>query len=184
MLLEELQVDGPRAAQDLRELAALLHAVVHAGASVSFVLPFSLADAEAFWRRKVLPGVAGRERFLLVARVDEEIVGTVQLIVDTPPNQPHRADVAKLLVHPKVRRQGIARALMNAIEEVARREHRTLLTLDTRTGDSAERLYRSMGYIEVGVIPNYAVGTNGQRRDATTIFYRELTGAGDSSRVR
>ncbi|HEX3744027.1 MAG TPA: GNAT family N-acetyltransferase [Bryobacteraceae bacterium] len=159
---------------DLEQLAGVLHAVVHAGASVSFVLPFSHDDARVFWRDKVLPGARERNRIVLVARDAGEIVGTVQLILDTPPNQPHRAEVVKLLVHPKVRRRGLARALMQAIEEAARRERRTLLTLDTRTGDMAEPLYRSMGYVQVGVIPRYAVDPHGQRLDATTIFYKEL----------
>jgi ribosomal protein S18 acetylase RimI-like enzyme len=174
MLLEEFRRDGPGAEQGLHELAAVLHAAVHAGASVSFVLPFSLDDAAAFWRDKVLPGVGSRTRFVLVARIEGEIVGTVQLIVDTPPNQPHRADVAKLLVHPKARRLGVARALMIEIEKIAKREGRTLLTLDTRTGDSAEPLYASMGYTRVGVIPRYAWDPERQSLDATTLFYKEL----------
>ncbi len=85
MLLEEFRSDSPSCEQDLRELAVLLHATVHAGASVSFVLPFSLEDADAFWRCKVLPGVTRGDRFVLVARLDGEIAGTVQLFVDTPP---------------------------------------------------------------------------------------------------
>ena len=174
MLLEEWNPDGPRSEQDLRELAAVLHASVHAGASVSFVLPFSLEDAESFWRNNVLPGVRDRTRIVLVARDGAGIVATVQLILDTPPNQKHRAEVAKLLVHPKARRQGLARALMEELENVARREGRALLTLDTRTGDAAEPLYRSMGYTLVGVIPQYACDPESRNLEPTSILYKEL----------
>lgn len=173
-MIEEWRSDSARVAQDLDELAGVLHAVVHAGASVSFVLPFSLEDARAFWRSKVLPDVRKRRRMVLLARSDGEIVGTVQLILDTPPNQGHRAEVAKLLVHPKARRRGVARALMEAIENVARREGRTLITLDTRTGDMAEPLYRSMGYVLVGIIPRYAIDPHGQALEPTSILYKEL----------
>jgi len=173
-VIEEWSPNGPRAEEDLRELSAVLHAAVHAGASVSFVLPFSLDDAYTFWRAKVLPGVLDRSRVVLVARIGDEIIGTVQLILDTPANQKHRAEVAKLLVHPKARRRGIARALMQAIEDVARRERRTLITLDTRTGDLAEPLYLSMGYVKVGIIPRYAVDPEGRKLEGTTILYKEL----------
>src|SRR3954468_24363741 len=95
-------------------LAWVLHAAVHDGASVSFVLPFSLDDARSFWRERVLPSMESRQRRVWVARVDGRIVGTVQLVLDTPPNQRHRAEIAKLLVHPEARRMGIGRALMLA----------------------------------------------------------------------
>lgn len=173
-MIEEWNPVGPQAEQDLEELSAVLHAVVHAGASVSFILPFSLEDARSFWGAKVLPGARDRTRIVLVARSGGEIVGTVQLILDTPPNQKHRAEVAKLLVHPKARRRGIARALMESVEDVARRERRRLITLDTRTGDSAEPLYRSMGYVLAGIIPQYSCDPEGQTMEPTSIFYKEL----------
>ncbi len=160
--------------RDLDALAEVLHAAVHAGASVSFVLPFSLEDARAFWLEKIAPGVRSGGRRVLLARVDGEIVGTVQLILDTPPNQSHRAEVAKLLVHPKSRRLGIGRALMRELEDVARREGRTLLTLDTRTGDKAEPLYRSMGYVLAGVIPQYARGPASADLEPTSLMYKVL----------
>jgi ribosomal protein S18 acetylase RimI-like enzyme len=118
--------------------------------------------------------VIGRSRILLVARIESEIVGAVQLILDTPANQRHRAEVAKLLVHPKARRRGVARALMQAAESVARKEGRTLITLDTRTGDLAEPLYLSMGYIKAGIIPQYAVDPEGKKLEATSILYKQL----------
>jgi len=174
MHVEQWSCDSPRGEQDLAELSGVLHATVHAGASVSFILPFSLADADAFWRQKILPGVRDGSRLVWVARSEGEIVGTVQLIIDTPPNQKHRAEAAKLLVHPKARRRGVARALMLELESAARREGKTLITLDTRTGDFAEPLYRSMGYTLAGIIPRYSRNAHGAELEATSIFYKEM----------
>ena len=161
-------------ASHARDLGALLHACVHAGASVGFVLPFSAADGAAFWTDKVLPGMRDGTRLLLVAQQGKRIAGTVQLDYDTMPNQPHRAEVRKLLVHPAFRRQGIARALMLELERLAGELGRRLLTLDTRTGDHAEPLYASLGYRTSGVIPGYARAPVGDRLDATTIMYKLL----------
>jgi GNAT superfamily N-acetyltransferase len=158
----------------LSGLAELLHAAVHAGASVGFVLPFAVADAEGFWRERVLPGIESGERRVLLARWDERIVGTVQLMPAAMPNQRHRAEVAKLLVHPEARRRGIARQLMLDLEPIARQEGRTLLTLDTRTGDAAEPLYLALGYKVAGVIPGYARGPHGPELEATTVMYKVL----------
>ncbi|PYR33907.1 MAG: GNAT family N-acetyltransferase [Acidobacteria bacterium] len=155
-------------------LADVLHAVVHTGAGVSFVVPFSIGEARAFWADTVLPGVRARTRRVLVARVDGRIVGTVQIDLAVPPNQRHRAEVLKLLVHPSARRRGIARALMIAIERAAQAEGRTLLTLDTWTGSAAEILYRSLGYTVVGVIPRYARGSLTPELEPATIMYKEL----------
>lgn len=162
---------------DIDMLGEVLHAVVHAGAGVSFFVPFSLEDARAFWLEKVLPGVRDRTRRVVIARSGPRIVGTVQLNLDVPPNQQHRADVAKLLVHPSARRRGVARALMMALEAIARSEGRTLLTLDTVTGDSAEPLYLSLGYVAAGVIPRYARASLTPDLEATTIMYKELAPA-------
>ncbi len=161
-------------AAEVQGLAELLHACVHAGASVGYVLPFSLADAEAFWRDKVLPPVRDGARALWVARRDGRIAGSVQLDHDTPPNQPHRAEVRKLLVHPDFRRRGISRALMAALERRAAALGRSLLTLDTRTGDNAEPLYTSLGYRVVGVIPGYCRDPFADQLDPTTIMYKLL----------
>lgn len=159
----------------LGELGALLHACVHDGASIGFVLPYAQSEAEAFWRDKVLPGVGDGMRIMLVAHKDGRIAGTVQLGCDTMPNQPHRADVNKLMVHPDFRRQGIARLLMRELEARARELGRSLLTLDTRTGDSAEPLYTALGYQMVGTIPAYARDPFGSDRlDATTVMYKLL----------
>ena len=159
---------------DLEMLGDVLHACVHAGASVSFVLPFSRDDAKAFWSDQVLPGVTAGSRCVLLALVANRIVGTVQLDLATPPNQPHRAEVKKLLVHPDVRRRGIATALMEAIEAEARKACRILLTLDTVTGGPAESLYRSLGYAVTGVIPGYALNFNSSILESTTILYKQI----------
>lgn len=158
----------------ISDFGDLLHACVLAGASVNFVQPFSREEAEAYWARKVVPGLAAGTRHLFAIRQGGRIAGTVQLDCDTPPNQPHRADVTKLLIHPDFRRRGLARALMIALERHAAKLGRRLLTLDTRTGDSAEPLYASLGFITVGTIPGYSRDPSQNRLDATTIMYRQL----------
>ncbi|MDT4966430.1 MAG: hypothetical protein QOJ64_1167 [Acidobacteriota bacterium] len=159
---------------EIDTLAQVLHDVVHAGASVNFLVPFSIADARDFWLDKVLPKVRADKVRVLIARHEDRIIGTVQLNLDMPPNQRHRADVAKLLVHPSARRRGVARALMMALEEMALSEGRTLLVLDTVTASNAEFLYRSLGYIAVGVIPRYARAALTPELEGTTIMYKEL----------
>ncbi|MGP1255496.1 MAG: GNAT family N-acetyltransferase [Kiloniellales bacterium] len=158
----------------LGELGRLLHACVQGGAGVHFVLPFSQSDSEAFWSRKVLPSVREGARLLLIALKDGRIAGSVQLVTDMPPNQPHRAEVSKLLVHPDFRRQGVARALMLELERQADRRARSLITLDTVTGDKAESLYRSLGYRTSGTIPGYSYDPFRARLDPTTIMYKTL----------
>ncbi len=158
----------------LEELAGLLHACVHAGASIGFVLPFGPDDAATYWREKVRPAAGNGGLTVLAATLDGRIVGSAQLDHDTPANQPHRAEVRKLMVHPDFRRRGIARALMAEIERHADRLGRSLLTLDTRTGDMAEPLYASLGYTTSGVIPGYCLDTASERLDSTTIMYKAL----------
>jgi ribosomal protein S18 acetylase RimI-like enzyme len=168
------RIDAAGLEREFEALSDILHACVHGGAAVSFVLPFSMDEARAFWRAKVAPGVAAGTRVLLGAFIDGAAVGSVQLDLDTPPNQPHRGEVAKLIVHPRVRRRGVARALMAEIEKEARRAGRTLVTLDTRTGDAAEPLYVSMGYEIAGRIPGYARNATEPGFHATTIFYKTI----------
>lgn len=160
----------------LDDLAEILHACVADGAAVSFVLPFGLDDARAFWRDNVFPQVESGATRLFVAVDDEEVrlLGTVQLGIDMPPNQPHRADLKKLLVHPRARRRGIARAMIEQLEIEAASLGRSLITLDTRTGDVAEHLYRSMDYAVSGVIPDFSLDVEGTRLDATTVLYKRL----------
>ncbi len=166
--------DDLTVAREVAMLADVLHAVVHDGAGVSFIVPFSIDDARAFWTDAVLPGVVARRRWVLVARLDHRIVGTVQLDPAWAPNQPHRAEVLKLLVHPDARRRGIARMLMEALEALARTRGRTLLTLDTWTGQAGERLYRSLGYTALGVIPGFARGSTTTALEPATVMYKEL----------
>ena len=158
------------------QLASLLIDCVEGGASVSFMLPLSRERAMAFWRR-VAEGVAAGHRALLVAEDAGGLCGTVQLILDLPENQPHRADLAKMLVHRRARRQGVGAALMQAAEAMALDCGRSLLVLDAVTGGDAERLYARLGWQRVGVIPRYALMPDGAPC-STTVFYREL-GQGD-----
>jgi GNAT superfamily N-acetyltransferase len=157
----------------LQSLAGLLIDAVDGGASVSFMHPLPVPRAMAFWQG-VADGVAGGERALFVAEDAEGIVGTVQLILAQPDNQPHRADVAKMLVHRRARRQGLGAALMQAAEDAARACGKTLLVLDTAS-DDAERLYARQGWQRVGVIPGYALLPNGEPCD-TAYFYKVLGG--------
>ncbi|MGE8658061.1 MAG: GNAT family N-acetyltransferase [Achromobacter sp.] len=173
LALNPVTADEARAL--LPGLGELLHACVQDGASISFVLPFGPEAARAYWLDKVLPPLEGGRLVLLVAMCEERVAGSVQLDCDTPPNQPHRAEIRKLLVHPDFRRRGIARALMAAAEAAAGQAGRSLLTLDTRTGDNAEPLYASLGYRTVGVIPGFARDARDPSRlDGTTIMYKPL----------
>jgi GNAT superfamily N-acetyltransferase len=157
---------------ELDGLVEVLTDCVEGGASVSFMSPLTRERAESFWRR-VARGVAAGERVLLVAEDGAGICGTVQLVLDLPENQPHRADLAKMLVHRRARRRGLGAALMRAAEAAARECGRTLLVLDTVTGGDAERLYEGLGWSRVGVIPRYALMPDGAPCD-TTVYYRDL----------
>ena len=170
------RLDGPGAHAAVGALADVLIDCVEGGASVSFMLPISRATAVGFWT-KVAEGTAMGSTILLVASDTRGIVGTVHLQLALPENQPHRAEVAKLLVHRRARRQGVAEALMLAVEVAARSAGRTLVVLDTVTGDAAERLYERLGWQRAGVIPNYALYPDG-RPCATTIFWKAIPAAG------
>ena len=155
-------------------LADVLIDCVEGGASVSFMLPLARDKAQGFWRG-VLAGVARAERVLLVAQdANLRVVGTVQLITAQPDNQPHRADVAKMLVHRDVRRRGVAGLLMAAIDDAARDVGKSVLVLDTVTGGDAERLYQRAGWHSAGTVPNYALMPDGAYC-GTTFFYKHLT---------
>jgi GNAT superfamily N-acetyltransferase len=166
-------VDGAQ----IEGLADVLIDCVEGGASVSFMSPLPRERAVAFWQR-VARGVAAGERALLVAQDARGICGTVQLVLDQPENQPHRADLAKMLVHSRARRQGLGAALLQAAQEAARACGKTLLVLDTVTGGDAERLYQRLGWVRVGDIPGYALFPRGGLC-STTVFYRELPGPTD-----
>jgi GNAT superfamily N-acetyltransferase len=148
---------------------------VEGGASVSFMAPLTRERADAFWRR-VAQGIAAGDRLLVVAedRSSGEIAGTVQVVFAAPENQPHRGDVAKMLVRRSARRQGLGARLMRAAEEAALAAGRTVLVLDTVTGSEAERLYQRMGWTRVGVVPDYALWPDGRLCD-TTFFYKRLS---------
>jgi GNAT superfamily N-acetyltransferase len=167
-------------AREARERIAALSAVlidcVEGGASVSFMAPLSREKADGFWR-SVADGVAAGERTLLVAedRTRGEIVGTVQVVRAQPENQPHRADVAKMLVRRSARGRGLGAHLLRAAEDAAREAGKTLLVLDTVTGSEAERLYSRLGWTRVGVVPGYALLPDGRLCD-TTVFYKALSG--------
>nr|WP_093076029.1 GNAT family N-acetyltransferase [Variovorax sp. OV084] len=155
----------------VQALADLLIDCVEGGASVSFMLPLARERALAFWR-KVADGVARGERALLVAEDAEGLLGTVQIVLDQPENQPHRAEVSKMLVYRRARRRGIGALLMQAAEDQAHAHGKTLLVLDTSSAE-AERLYARMGWQRVGVIPGFALLPEGEPC-STTFFYRAL----------
>ncbi|VVE84308.1 GNAT family N-acetyltransferase [Pandoraea sputorum] len=179
------RLDGDQALAAIDALTDVLIDCVEGGASVSFLLPLTRERATTFWR-KVAASVDRGERVLLVARHkvhgapdapgaqnDGAIVGTVQLILDLPENQPHRADVAKMLVHRSARRQGVAAHLMAALDDVARAFKRHVLVLDTVTGGDAERLYQRSGWQRAGDVPKFALMPDG-RFCATTFYYKHL----------
>jgi GNAT superfamily N-acetyltransferase len=169
----EIRALGPaEAAAAVPALSEVLIDCVARGASVSFMWPLDRREADAFWRG-VADGVAAGERILLAAFEDGELAGTVQVIAAPQPNQPHRADIAKMLVRGASRRKGLGEALMGAAEAAAGGWGKTLLVLDTVTGGDAERLYTRLGWERVGVIPDYALFPDG-RPCATTVFYRRL----------
>jgi len=168
---EIVVLDAAAATAALPELAEVLADCVEGGASVSFMLPFTRADAEKFFE-KVIASVARGETVLVAARCAGRIVGTVQLGLDMPPNQPHRGDIKKLLVHRAARNLGLGAALMTGAEEEARARGRTLLVLDTASGE-AERLYARTGWQRVGVVPDYAMWPAGGFCD-TTFFWKKI----------
>ena len=169
---EIISLPAPVAQPALEQLADVLVDCVEGGASVSFMSPFSRDAALGFFR-KVASSVAAGDTVLLAARLDGTIVGTVQLGLDTPPNQPHRADIKKMLVHRCARGRGIGAALMAAVEEEARRHGRWLLVLDTVPGENGHRLYQRAGWTQTGLVPDYAMFPDGRLCD-TAIMWKRL----------
>jgi GNAT superfamily N-acetyltransferase len=161
-VVDDEQIDG---------LADVLIDCVEGGASVSFMHPLTPVAAREFWS-SIAASVSTGARALIVAEDETGIVGTVQLVLDQPPNQPHRADLSKLLVHRRARRRGVGAALMEAADDVARACGKTLLVLDTAANE-AERLYARMGWVRVGTIPGYALLPRGGPC-ATTFFYKAV----------
>ncbi|MBP2229804.1 GNAT superfamily N-acetyltransferase [Azospirillum agricola] len=167
------RLGAEEAARRNTELAGLLIDCVEGGASVGFLLPVDRERTGAFWRM-VAEGLAAGTRILLVAedRADGSLLGTVQIVLGQPENQPHRGDLSKMLVHRRARRRGVGAALMNAAEEAARSAGKTLLVLDTST-EEAERLYERAGWVRTGTVPGYALMPDG-RPGRTTFFHKHL----------
>jgi ribosomal protein S18 acetylase RimI-like enzyme len=166
-------LDPTTFAKVVERLARILHACVHEGASVGFIMPFNQSAARAYWLDRVAPPHAAGLKVVLIATLGGEVAGTAQLDLDSMPSKRHHAEVSKVLVDPTFRRAGVARALMQEIERRAAKEGRWLLTLDT-AGDAAEALYRSLGYSLAGVIPNYARNAFEESYDATRLMYKDL----------
>ena len=165
------EISNGDAYRQIDKLAALLIDAVESGASVSFMAGLSPGEAEAFWE-EAIAGIPTGRTLLFSAFSGAELVGTVLMHPAGKPNQPHRADVAKMLVHRRARRRGIGAALMRAAEDAARAAGKTLLVLDTASSD-AERLYERLGWTRVGPVPGYALLPDGHPCD-TTIFYKPI----------
>ena len=168
--IRRLQYEEAR--RRVSELAAVLVDCVAGGASVNFMAGYAQAEAEGFFSR-VAEGVGAGGRALFAAFVDGKLVGTAQLVTDVPPNQLHRADVAKMLVHRSARGLGLGKALLAACETEARAQGKTLLTLDTMTDSAAEKMYSAAGYVKAGIIPDYAAFPDGSL-GPTTFFYKAI----------
>lgn len=166
------KIDAAEAARRIAELGLILRDAVEGGASVNFLAGFTQSEAEAFWHGQI-PGIADGSRYLIVADNGERLVGTVVLSLAPQPNQPHRADVGKMLVLSVLRRQGIGRRLLDAVEALARAKGRTLLMLDTTTGSSGDRLYASCGWVLYGIVPGHALSTAGVPAD-TSFYYKQV----------
>ncbi|AJH21316.1 MULTISPECIES: GNAT family N-acetyltransferase [Bacillus] len=164
IVIEEIK----RLDEDIEELSELLKTVVNDGASIGFLPPLEQKEATNYWQTVLAPEV-----ILYVAKINNEVAGSIQLHLVTKPNGIHRAEICKLMTHPNYRRNGIGRLLMQKAEERAKQENRSLLVLDTREGDSSNRLYKSLGFQESGKIPGYAISPNGEL-DATVIYYKMI----------
>lgn len=158
----------------LSDLCRILIDSVQNGAAISFMQTITPTEAEDFWLTKVKSAVTSGDTRLFGAFVGDRLIGTVQLILAMPPNQPHRAEISKMIVHPDGRRQGLGKALMTTALQTAQQCGKTLVTLDTRSGDVSEALYRQVGFQEAGKIPEYAFDPDGKTRHATTYMYRYL----------
>ncbi len=170
--MQILRIDAGETAGLLPDLVAILRDSVAGGASVGFLPPLSVAEAESCWR-EVADALRGPDRILLIARDDAGVAGTVQLVLADRPNGRHRAEVIRLMVHSTKRRRGVGLALMRAVEPEALRAGRTTLVLNTREGDPSERLYEKLGYVVAGRIPRYARSADGTLH-TTLILYKLL----------
>ncbi|HDR7795629.1 TPA: GNAT family N-acetyltransferase [Bacillus luti] len=164
LVIEEIK----KLENDIEELSKLLKTVVDDGASIGFLPPLEETDATKYWQTVLTPEV-----IMYVAKINNEVAGSIQLHLVTKPNGIHRAEICKLMTHPNFRRNGIGRSLMQKAEERAKQENRSLLVLDTREGDPSNKLYKSLDYQESGKIPGYALSPDGEL-DATVIYYKNI----------
>lgn len=171
-MIEISQLSETETLSAISELSTLFSECVKGGASMGFMLPFQPEEAAVYWF-EVAKAVSKGDVLLFVARLNGHIEGTVQLQVALPPNQPHRADIKKLMVSPAARGQGISRQLMETAERTAQEIGRNLLVLDTATGEPAETVYERLGWQRAGIIPGYALFPDG-RYCGTTFFYKQL----------
>jgi GNAT superfamily N-acetyltransferase len=165
-------LDAQAAENAVDGLCAVLSDCINGGASLGFMLPFQPADGRDYWRG-VAEAVRLGQTILAVAEIDGRVVATVQVGLASKPNQPHRGDLMKLLVHRDARGLGLSRKLMDLVEQEAARRGRSLLVLDTATGSDAEAIYPRFGWQRVGVIPDYALWPQGGFCD-TTLFYKRI----------
>ncbi|MGJ8528342.1 N-acetyltransferase family protein [Maritalea sp.] len=168
------QISADEIETHLDQLVDILCQTVSQDGAVGFVAPLGPIDAAAFWQKIIMPQLENGDRLMFVALEGEQIAGTGQLIVGMPNNQPHRAEISKLMVHPNFRRKGYAKRVMQVLERAAIEQGRSLITLDTRTGDGAEPLYTSLGYKVAGIIPQFAKNAVGDEFHATTYMYKLL----------
>lgn len=160
--------------EQLDQLVEILQHTVNNGAAVGFIAPLSAERATQFWQETIRPAVASGDRALFLALEEGRAVGTAQLILGMPDNQPHRGEVSKMMVHPDHRRKGIAHQLIARLEEEARAHDRWQITLDTRSGGGAEPFYHRMGYKVAGIIPNFGKNATDDAFHATTYMYKTL----------
>nr|WP_298795212.1 GNAT family N-acetyltransferase [uncultured Acetobacter sp.] len=169
-----IELDPQDIESNVEALSCILTKSVNGGAAISFMAPFSQQEAACYWSNDVLPEVMAGRRVLFAGVREGQVVGTVQLITAMPPNQSHRCEIAKMIVHPDFRRLGVGHLLMTHALDRAREFDKTLVTLDTRSGDVAEPLYAKLGFEIAGHIPDYAWNPDGRARHATTYMYRQI----------
>ncbi|PLR78511.1 N-acetyltransferase [Bacillus sp. V3-13] len=168
-MLNDIQIEELTTIDEhINQLSELLVKVVEGGASIGFLPPMTLSEATKYWEAVLSPEV-----ILLAAKINNQIVGSVQLILSTKQNGTHRAEVAKLMTHPDYRNNGIGRLLMDTVQKRAIQESRSLLVLDTREGAPSNRLYQSLGFQEAGRVPNYAKSATGELH-TTVLYYKCL----------
>lgn len=157
------------------DLVEIFYSTVNSNAAIGYLSPLSTDEATDFWIKNIKPSLISGERILFAASLGQLIVGVVQLIVQMPPNQPHRVELAKLMVHPEYRRKGLASMLVTEAETYAINAGKSLMTFDTRTGDSSENFYRSQGFKTAGIIPQFALDPDGKNYHGTTLMYKQLS---------